>query len=322
MPDVDLTKMRDRPVGSPYGFSMKRFEPPEKERAAFMENVKGAFQRPISVGIPGMYFTPAQTAEGPRLLKSGELPEGYAALDPLSFGVGALTRAKGLKAMRRLIKKDTQRMLKAGRYPKQAVLAGHRVRLAEAKKAAEDIPEWMWGRVEDVVEETGTTSGAHRVRPSIDPAMREVDIGLNPDIFDYQTVMHELVGHEGSAAIRQHFTRPGAPKGLKRFGRWWGHAKDEMKAMEAALENADLTIEAERLYKWNPDEIYSTAVAGKMDKGMGLADAKKAAAKEMYKHRYEIMFNVKRGLESIRELAAARGVDIDVGYYLGQYYKQ
>lgn len=234
----------------------------------------------------------------------------------------ALTRLKGLKAMRQLIKKDTQSMLKSGKYPKQAVLAGHRVRLADAKAAATDIPETMWKRVESIIEETGETAGAHRRRSTVDPGIREIDIGLNPATFDYKTVIHEMLGHEGSAALRQGFTRPGAPEPLKRFGSWWGYTKHEMSSMQATLEKADLTIEAQRLYQWNPDELYANAVATAMNRGKPLVEAKKAAAMEMFGRRKEIMFNVRRGLESVRELAAAKGVDLDIDYYLKQYYKQ
>jgi hypothetical protein len=322
---TDLSGMRDRPIGTPgVGFSMKPAKVDEEGRQLFLEDVRRVINTPMAVGMPGAYLVQSgklQPSGGYTKMVS-ELPPGYRALDPMAFGMGALDERSALKAMRRLVKQDTQAMLAAKKYPQSSILATHRLRMGEAKQAAKDVPEWLWGRVEEIVEEVGpTTRGRHTVRASLDPAVREVEIGLNPRHFDYWTVMHEVVGHEGSAALGEAAGKLGL-ENLRKFKGWWNFTKTEMKSMQALLEKRGLDIEAGRLYKWNPDEIYSNVAAGLVDKGIDPAVASKHAALEVFSRRGQIMHNVKRSLESVRELLEAEGKTLDVDYYLKQYYSR
>jgi len=309
----------DRPVTTRFGFSMKPATVDEEGRQRFLSDIRAVIDRPMAVGVPGAYLVRRGEIQpsGGYMELVRELPPGHQALDPLGF-IGALSERSALKATRELIKRETQRKLQLGKYPKPAVLAEHRIKMSEAKKALEDIGPETIGRVERVVPEHGEGVIARHTRVShVDPAAREIEIGINPELIDYKGMVHEFTGHEGGAMLREALREAGVgTRAGKRFASWWEDMRIEMKSAQAVLEKYGLKAEADRVYKWNPDEMFSNVVSDLMDKGITKEVAKKHAALEVFKRRVQITDSYKRSLGSIQELLEAEGKTLDVDAYL------
>jgi hypothetical protein len=308
---TDLTKARQ--YADPWG-GVEQEIAPERVRQWGRDIV----ERPISIGLPGMYFTAGQDPEGRRrLLQTEEAPEGARTFDP---AMGLITEAQAIKGGASwAMGKANVRMAKG--WMKKAVNAMRKADTEDVTGNVKVFPKEVWQRIRKIYSggrhpQHGNISGALEHHPGLSKELDEWSIWLNTRVADPSTMTHEGA-HVASQLFGEWAEQSGKSGAFSKLRRLWGRMKHDAQTLEGTLQlrgNQDL---AERVYKLNPDEVFARRFAEAVDEGLEFVDATKFAV-------HEVRANMKFSREAMEEAVEwlnTQGVGMTNPYYFGGFEK-
>jgi len=255
-------------------------------------------ERPISVGLPGMYFTPGQDEQGRRrIFKTEEAPKGAATFDPM---MGLITESQALGAVRGIMRNRFSKW-----SPKnwgKSALAMKETRAIEQldmEDLVKKMPEGLWARIKAFGRTARhPTAGKKYAGLHTTPAGKgRADIWVDPHGMDPAGSMTHEVGHEASDAFlewsRKQFLgkfNPNAPAGQRfakvrpgafaKLRKEWGEISADMRYLRDSQPGVS-KLSKSRLYDLNPDEIFANRFTDALNEGMDFRESVKIAAHEV-----------------------------------------
>lgn len=234
-----------------------------------------------------------------------ELPIMKEPIDPM----GAMLPARGLKELRALQKIKTQGRISRG-MPKRAAGILHKVESRELREAADAIPDRMWERIRSIKRLHGDpeVSGRHVRVGSLVPGVDEADVYLHPESFDASTVLHEIVGHEGSQLAKG--LGKSVPN-LTGFRKWWDQIHEEMRTLSGWLERSGgRPAIVDEVYRRSPDEVFSRFTESSMlAEDKGAVDAIVGGYRRVYEMRQKTLDALEIGLDEAERLGAITPIE-------------
>ncbi len=309
---ADLTKARE--YADPWGGVEQEIAPERVKQWG-----RDIRDRPVSIGLPGMYFTAGKDPQGRRrLLQSEEAPKGAATFDPM---LGLITEAQGIKQVTDFASRRAATRLQRG-MPKEAAAALKQTDIEDFTSIIKQFPKKMLDKIRKIYfgerhSLHGHVAGAVEHHPGLTSSMDDFSVWLNTRFADPSTLAHEG-GHVVSSMLGEWAEQAGRKTAFGKLRNTWGRMKHDSQSLELYLQKAGNTRLAERVYNVMPDEVFARRFDEAIAEGIDFREAIKFGV-------HEVRANMKYSKEAIADaidwLNKNKDMSMTTPHYFGKFRK-